>query len=259
MPSDALRQLAEDYWETMLRRNPTLATFHGDYRYNEKLPDVGANARAAEQADLEAARSRLEPIEQQPLDLEDRITASMLRLSIQAGLDALRLRLDEMAVDQMEGPQVWLPELLNWHPTDTAEHVEQLVARYRAFPTFMAAYLENLNDGIRDGRTAPTIAAERVVAQLAALLETPPEASPLAGEGRVAVPALAGDLPRAVAESVYPALRAFRDFLASDGGYLQRHARREPGIWSVRDGAEIYEVLARQHTTTTLTPDELHH
>ena len=61
----------------------------------------------------------------------------MLRLSIQAGLDALRLRLDEMAVDQMDGPQVWLPELLNWHPTDTVEHVEQLVARYRAFPAFM--------------------------------------------------------------------------------------------------------------------------
>jgi uncharacterized protein (DUF885 family) len=29
-------------------------------------------------------------------------------------------------------------------------------------------------------------------------------------------------------------------------------------VWSVTDGAEIYATLARQHTTTELTPDELH-
>jgi uncharacterized protein (DUF885 family) len=45
------------------------------------------------------------------------------------------------------------------------------------------------------------------------------------------------------------------DFLED---YLARHARREPGVWSVADGAEIYAFLARQHTTTELTPAELH-
>src|SRR5260370_14746154 len=81
-------------------------------------------------------------------------------------LDALRLRLDELAVDQMDGPQVWLQELLNWHPTDTPEHVRDLVARYRAFGGFMDEYLAALRACIRDGRTAPTVAVERVIAQL---------------------------------------------------------------------------------------------
>jgi len=36
----------------------------------------------------------------------------MLRRAADEGLAALPLRLDEMAVDQMGGPQVWLPELL---------------------------------------------------------------------------------------------------------------------------------------------------
>ena len=34
MPNDAaaaLQQLAKDYWEGVLRRNPTLATFYADY------------------------------------------------------------------------------------------------------------------------------------------------------------------------------------------------------------------------------------
>src|SRR5262245_61016522 len=132
--SEALHQLADEYWEGVLRRNPIAATFFGDYRYNDRLPDIGPLGRAEEERDLRDIGRRLEDIDEQQLDLEDRVSAHMLRLSLQAGLEASRLRLDEMAVDQMDGPQVWLPELLNWHPTDTAERVEQLIARYQAFP-----------------------------------------------------------------------------------------------------------------------------
>jgi len=169
-----------------------------------------------------------------------------------AGLEALRLRLDEIAVDQMDGPQVWLPELLNWHPTDTQEHVDQLIARYRAFPRLLDQYLDNLGDGIRDGRTSPSIAVERVVAQLEALLATPVEDSPLSGRGRLQSPELGKSLPQVVSESVIPAYRRLLAFLKD------YPARQEPGIWSVTDGAEIYALLARQHTTTELTPQELH-
>ena len=40
--------------------------------------------------------------------------------------------------------------------------------------------------------------------------------------------------------------------------YLGSAARRDPGVWAVTDGAEIYALLARQHTTTDLSPAELH-
>lgn len=251
-PAVELHALAADYWEGILRRNPILATFFGDYRYNELLPDIGARGRAVEEADLRGALERLQAIDEGQLELEDRITASMLRLSIDAGLAALRLRLDEMSVDQMDGPQVWLPELLNWHPTDTAEHVEQLAARYRAFPKLMEDYLASLQDGVRDGRTAPTIAVDRVLAQLDALLSSPAEDSPMASRGRLKDPNLGADLPTVVAEVVYPAFERMREVLKT------YPARQEPGVWAVTDGPEIYALLARQHTTTDLTPDELH-
>src|SRR5207245_5712908 len=119
------------------------------------------------------------PLREADFGVEDRITWDMLRLAVQAGLDALRLRLDEMAVDQMDGPQVWLFQLLNWHPRDTPEHIQQLISRYRAFGAYMRDYLDALRDGIRDGRTAPTIALERVIAQLEAVLATPAHDSPL--------------------------------------------------------------------------------
>jgi uncharacterized protein (DUF885 family) len=246
--NDAVDQLAQEYWEGLLRRNPVLATFFGDHRYDDRLPDVGPAARAEEEAELRPILARLEPLADAPLEQEDRITWDMLRLAVQAGLDSLRLRLDEMAVDQMDGPQVWLLELPNWHPTDTPERVAQLVARFQAFDRFMDQYLETLRDGIRDRRTAPTIAVERVIAQLDALLATPVEASPLVAPAR-------DQLQAVVADVIYPAYRRMLEFLHE---YLRLHARKDPGVWSVADGEEIYRLLARQHTTTELTPDELH-
>jgi uncharacterized protein (DUF885 family) len=253
--ASALAQLADDYWEGVLRRSPTLATFFGDYRYNDRLPDIGPRGRIEEAADLGSLLARLDHLRQAPLDTEDRITWDMLRLAIRAGLDALRLRLDELAVDQMDGPQVWLPELVNWHPTDTPEHVKQLIARYRAFGELMSEYLGNLEDGIRDQRTAPTIAVERVIAQLRALLARPPDDSPMSAPAAKQSPELAAELRRAVVEIVYPAFQRMLDFLEE---YLVRHARKDPGVWAVADGEQIYALLAHQHTTTELTPAELH-
>ena len=180
LPTPAVRALADAYWEGVLRRNPTLATFYGDDRYDDRLPDVGPSGRALEQAELSALVAELDRLDPASLEVDDRITVDMLRLSATAGLDALRFRLDELAVDQMEGPQVWLPELLNWQPLETPEQVDRLVARYRAFPAYLDDYQQNLQDCSRDGRTAPRIAVERVAAQLQALLATRPEESALA-------------------------------------------------------------------------------
>jgi uncharacterized protein (DUF885 family) len=252
---DDLGNLAQDYWEGVLRRNPTVATFYGDYRYNDRLSDVGPAGRAAEEADLQAVLTRLEALRETPFEANDRVTWDMLRLAVQASLDALRLRLDELGVDQMDGPQVWLPELPNWHPTDTAEHVEQLITRYRSFDAYIDQYLDNLRDGARDGRTAPTIAVERVIAQLDALLAISPAESAMAAPASTQPADLADRLTRVVVEAVYPAFARMRAFLNE---YLAEHARRDPGVWSVTDGPEIYALLARQHTTTELTPDELH-
>jgi uncharacterized protein (DUF885 family) len=163
-----------------------------------------------------------------------------------------------LSVDQLAGPQVWLPELLNWHPLDTPEHVEQLIIRYQRFGTYMDQYLGNLRDGIRDGRTAPRIAVERVIGQLRALLSQSPAESPLAAP-TTDLGSHRDPLVTALEKTVYSAYQQMLEFLAEGSeAYLDKHARVEPGIWSVTDGEEIYATLAREHTTTELPPHELH-
>ncbi len=251
----ALAKLAEDYWQGVLERSPTLATYFGDFRYNDRLPDPGPDGRAAEQAALTETLDRLRQIPVDSLPREDRISHDMLRQSAEHGLAALGLRYYEWEVDQMSGPQVWLAELLNWHPLDTAEHQDQLAARYRAFPAYMGAYLQNLRDGLANGRIAFRVVVERVVQQLERLVAQPIDASPLYQPAAEFADPQRNGLREAIAESVYPAYRRMLDFLKRE--YLDR-AREEAGVWSIRDGDRAYAELARRHTTTDLTPQELH-
>jgi len=253
--ADALRRLADDYWEGVLERNPTLATYYGDFRYNERLPDPGPRGRAAEQAALDEVMQRLARIPLGELETEDRITHDMLRLAAEHGLAALRLRLYEWDVDQMAGPQVWLLELLNWHPLDTAVHQDQLVARYRAFPTYLADYLDNLRAGLASGRVAFRGAVDRVIDQLTRLLATPVEETALIQPLAQAAEPQRRAAIAAVEEAVFPAYRRMLDFLRDE---YRARAREEAGVWSITDGDVTYAELARRHTTTDLTPDALH-
>ncbi len=44
MPDETLRNLAEEFWETVLEASPSTATLLGDHRYDDRLEDLSAEA-----------------------------------------------------------------------------------------------------------------------------------------------------------------------------------------------------------------------
>ncbi|MGH2520576.1 MAG: DUF885 domain-containing protein, partial [Chloroflexota bacterium] len=247
-----LAALADTYWDDLLRLNPRLATFIGDQRFNDRLEDVGPEGRKADAALHQRLLRSVEGIARADLNADDAVTWDMLHLAASDHLEELQLRLDHIWVDQMDGPQVWLPDLLNWHPTEAAEGVDQLVARYQAFPAYMQAYLANLTEGQAQGRTAFTAVVQRVVGQIQALLDTPAGASPLA---RVALESGHAAVAEVVHSTIYPAYAELLRYLQGD---YASQARTEPGLWAIPQGEDAYAFLCRKHTTTTLTPREIH-
>src|SRR6476646_9305352 len=59
MASEQVRDLVDRYWEGLLERDPLMGTFIGDERYDDRLPDLGADGRAAEET---ASRQALESL-----------------------------------------------------------------------------------------------------------------------------------------------------------------------------------------------------
>jgi uncharacterized protein (DUF885 family) len=240
----ALDALATDYWEWTLREFPVVATYLGDFRYNDRLNDVGPESRARRAGDLRGFLARLDALDGAGRSESERISADTLRLQCESALEEERHGFWQWDVDQMQGPQADFPQLLNFHPRDDRAGLE---ARYRAFPAFIDGYLGNLRVGIREGRCAVLPAVDRVCGQLRELLDTPPERSVFAAHP---------DLLPAVAEAVYPAYRRMLTFLDRD---YRPHARTEPmGLGALPGGREAYAFRVRHHTTTTLSPREIH-
>jgi prolyl oligopeptidase len=90
-------------------------------------------------------------------------------------------------------------------------------------------------------------ATERVIAQLREMLGTPEEKSPFATRP-VYLPA--------IRDSVYPAFRKMLQYLETE--YLPRTRARDVGLWALPGGLEAYRFRIRQHTTTSLTAEEIH-
>src|ERR1051326_7615401 len=74
----AQNALFQDYWETTLKLNPTLATNVGDYRYNDKLGDYSL-AGVARRHDISASfLGRIKAIATDGFSEEDRTSHDLL-------------------------------------------------------------------------------------------------------------------------------------------------------------------------------------
>lgn len=252
-PVDAL---AERYWEGLLELWPTTATLYGDDRYDDRLEDPGPEGRAKLRRLHDTTLAEVEAFPRDGLAVEDRITLDILgvvcRLQIEQddqGFHELRV------VDQIEGPQTLLPQLVQFQKADTPERLERLLARLRAYGTYMDANIGVLRDGIRSGRTAPRIVAERTIEQLERLLAVPIAEAVVPSLAQVADEAAREQIREVVRDVVYPADARFLEVLRTE--YLP-HTRPEPGLWSAPNGDGLYRTQIRAWTTLDLDPAEVH-
>lgn len=242
---DELDRLAHEYWEFLLRENPVWATYLGDHRYDDRLADPGPEGR-------ERIRDGNARFLRRAREAEAGITTDVLKLQTELAIEEDRHKFWQWAVDPMDGPQAAFPQILNYHPLRNAEDARNLAARFRAFSAFIDRYLENLREGVREGRVAAAVAVERVLGQLDAMLGTPPEASPFAQALRSAPAETHAAIREAIRTGVYAALERMRGLLRSYPG------RASIGLGSLPDGAEAYRFRIRQHTTTELGAEEIH-
>ena len=253
--SDTLKQIGHDYWEWVLRTDPTYATYLGDRRYDDQLADISQVALRSQRDELEGLRGRLRAIG--PLQGDDAVSADVLAMLVDHQIEERSHHFEQWNLDQLYGPQVWLQEIINYQPLVSEDDYHKLGARYRAFGRYVDDWLHNLGRGQDEGRLAPSVARDRVLAQACDVLDTPVLASPLLPKQAPALDAAAAErgtraVLDAVEQVVYPAYRRLKTFLE------QYHGRAEVGLWALPGGEAAYQHRIRKHTTTDMTPQQIH-
>jgi len=130
-------------------------------------------------------------------------------------------------------------------------------------PAWYEQNVSNLKRGIKTRYTQPRIVVDRVLDVARKQVEVKPEDNSLLlpfARMPASIPAQAQAEYRAkalalVRDKIYPAQRAFADFLAKE--YVP--AARPKLAWrTTPNGEASYRFLVHQHTTTEMTPDQIH-
>jgi uncharacterized protein (DUF885 family) len=168
-----------------------------------------------------------------------------------------------MPITNREGFHTSFPQLPDRVPLSTVKDYENYCARLEGASTYFNQYIEVMRAGVRGGYVLPKVVLEGWEAAVEphivddpakSLLYAPfekfPDAVPAGTRAR-----LAERGKKAIAASVVPAFRAFRDFMASE--YVPS-CRESIAASSLPDGKALYEFLVREYTTLDLTPQQVH-
>ncbi|MEA2621251.1 MAG: hypothetical protein QOH61_161, partial [Chloroflexota bacterium] len=212
------------------------------------------------QDDRDFAR-RATAIDERQLGTQDRITREMIAWSASVEADFLESRLEEFGADPIHGPQTLLPVRIAKLPLPSAEVAEAMIPKYHAIAAMYRQTAERHREGVANGRTPARFAVTETLAQLDALVASPPEQDPLLGVGEpVGIPdpaAWLGRLGQVIADDIRPAMATFRDTLR-DEVLPQARPDERCGLTWLADGAEAYERAIRLYTTLPLTAQEIH-
>lgn len=261
-PAQLVDRIAANLWEARLRRWPRTATQRGYHQYGHLLEDLSEPAREAWREQTTAWELELATIDPSALDQERRITLAVMRAALRTERQLDICARHRWAIDQLAGLQVSLPNLGRSQPVDTLERSAAYLQRLAGVQALVSQHLDNLRAGLKSGPRAHGGTVERVLAQLDAALAQPLEESPYleaanraAALGSTEQDRFRREIAVIVERGVRPAFARYRDFLRNE--YLPR-ARTEAGIGQERNGAACYRATAEYHTTTQLTPQEIH-
>ncbi|HEY7525893.1 MAG TPA: DUF885 domain-containing protein [Candidatus Limnocylindria bacterium] len=254
-PNAAINAIADRFFEGVLERDPIFATILGDNRWDDRLPNIGAEGRAEEERVYRALLEEVEAVSADGLEPEQVITRDMLLLVARNQLEAQERKLYQMAINHISGVQLMPVMVAQYQIADSPEALEKLLARFAAYPTAVEQYIETLNEGLADGRTGASVPVRKQIEQIERLQGTPTEGFPAVTLAHVADDDARARVAAAVDEHVKPALQRLRDFLADE---YEPHAQPEPGLGHVPDGQDLYRLAIRMQTTVATTAEEVH-
>jgi uncharacterized protein (DUF885 family) len=261
MTDPAVAALADDTWETLLDVAPTFATFVGDHRFDDRLESLSLDGEQADRRRWQSLADQAARIDATVLPLADRVTLGLLDTLLRDSLDSIDARLVELRSDQMEGVHVDLLQTTGVLGVSAPDDAARIVERFRQVPRLLDEALDRFRAGLDAGRTPAKVCIDRSLRVLDGYLATSLDDDVFAsfnGPTDWSGEAAWRDQLRAVAtDEIRPAFARYRDAFADELAPVAR-PDDQAGLAHLADGAAIYDLLVRHHTTLDLSPDELH-
>ncbi|GAB2315608.1 DUF885 family protein [Stenotrophomonas maltophilia] len=262
-----LERLYDEYWDASMRLNPLQATFQGEARYNDQLPNILSAAWRQQSHDFTTEwLGKVEKLGSDGLQGQDLLSYEIFVRDARASLAAERYPSWMMPISQYYNVGSIMAILgagAGAQPFNTVQDYDTWSRRSLGIPELFDQAIDNMRQGMKAGVVQPRDLMEKVLPQLDAVIKPTAEESifwspirtmpnTIAAEDKARISA---EYKRMIELRIMPAYRALRGFIATE--YLPA-TRASSGLGALPDGQAWYANLIVQTTASDQTAAQLH-
>ena len=266
-PTDQLHQLMDDYHQEALQLYPLSATYQGDKRYNDYLPNsLSDEFMAQEKLFYSSTLEKLSSIDDGNLSETDLLSKKVLAWECDINLKRLGFPTHHLPINQMWTLQLTIGQLAGGssaQPFTSVEDYENWLKRVDDYLIWINTAEQRMKEGIEKEIVLPKSLIKKVVPQLASIALTDLEDHLFYGpirelpesfseEDKVRLTAAYTTM---IEDKVKPAYLQIHDFMK--GEYMEA-GRISSGFDAYPFGEDYYDYAIQLYTTTTMSADEIH-
>jgi uncharacterized protein (DUF885 family) len=247
----------------MLNDAPELATLCGYEGYGDRWSDISEEAKLRWQRYDKIILDQLSAIDSDNFSEEEQLYYAIFQWTLASKKTDEIFHHEYLALNQMEGVHIDTLFYLEAMPRRHLQDFEAILSRLEKIPVLVDQVIELLQKGVQSGIVSPQIIISMVPAQIQSLIQPAPTEScfyePF-NDFPEGISAKEGinlqNTARLVIEKfVYPAYEKLNTYITTD--YLPA-CRETTGYSALPGGVAAYAQRVKTHTTTTLTPQEIH-
>jgi uncharacterized protein (DUF885 family) len=262
-----LDAMYSEYWEENLRLNPITATFAGDPRYNDQLPNfLSSEFQERSRAFVQKYLDRARAIGAQGLDGQDRLSYDIFTLARESELEAFVFPDRLLPIDQFYNIANMFAQLgsgTSAQPFVTVKDYDDWLKRAALGPVIFDQAIANMREGVKAGVTQPRVLMEKVLPQLDALTVDDPTKSifwgPIEKMPRAFTAAERERITAAfrtlITAQLNPSYKRLRAYIADE--YLPK-CRDTVGMAALPNGAAWYNQKVHDNTTKSMNAAQIH-
>ncbi|MFN6970859.1 MAG: DUF885 domain-containing protein [Rheinheimera sp.] len=238
----------------------------GIRNHNAKLDDRSQQAGDAQQAKLTADLATLRQYDREEMSEQEKLSYDMLEWFMAHSAEGEQWRYHGYPVNQLFGVQNSLPNfMVNSHPLYDLTDAEHYIARLEQFQRVFLQVVEDLQIRANKGVIPPRFVLEKVLIEMQGftagaieeqLLYThfSDKVGNINGIDAETATALKQKVASAIETSVLPGYQHLTEYLQA----LLPQTTTDAGVWKLPNGEAYYAYLLKEHTTTDLSPMQIH-
>ena len=252
-----------DQWEEGMKDSPVFASMLGDKRFNTKISSNSASQFNKDKIKENDNLEKLRAFDLDALSEDNKLNYRLAELGLMNSINRMEYPSYLMELNQRGGVQSYY-ETGDRLVFLSSQDYEDWLIRLEGYAINISNSLVNNRNGLKLGYTQPKLVTRGVISQIKAIVESDIDKHPYLKVFVTAEESLFTNnqknelIKRAkllIEQKINPEYTKLLLFLEDE--YLP-NSRDSIGIKDVPNGSSWYEVLANYHTTTKLTPDEIH-